>query len=89
MVLAVFFASPSGRVGMMVSSNTKSKEDSVLMSVSEVKQVLGLGLNQIYSAIHRKEIPSVKIGGRYFVPRVRFQRFLDGSDTAGRKQSVA
>ncbi len=35
-----------------------------------------MGLNKVYEAIHAGEIPSVKIGCRYYVPRAALKRML-------------
>ena len=46
--------------------------------VAEAGQMLGLGKNSAYRAIHRKEIPSIRIGGRLLVPKAAFDRMLQG-----------
>jgi excisionase family DNA binding protein len=43
--------------------------------------LLGIGRNQAYDAVRRGDIPAIKIGGRWLVLRVPFQRMLDGVDT--------
>jgi excisionase family DNA binding protein len=51
----------------------------VVYSIAETAKELGTGLNQTYAAVHKGQIPSVKIGHRYYVP-ARFFRQLEGSD---------
>lgn len=53
------------------------------MTVREVSSALGIALNQTYEAIHRGEIPSIRIGRRLVVPKVAFERMLAG-DVAAR-----
>ncbi len=45
-------------------------------TVAETAKKLRKGLNQTYEAIHKGEIPSVKIGSRYYVPVAAFERML-------------
>lgn len=45
--------------------------------VEEVCQLMGLGINATYRGIHRGEIPSVKVGGRYLIPRAALRRLLE------------
>ena len=53
------------------------------MTVREVSAALGIALNQTYEAIHRGEIPSIRIGRRLVVPKVAFERMLTGDVAAG------
>jgi excisionase family DNA binding protein len=47
-------------------------------TVPEVAELLGLGINQTYSAIRRGELPSIRIGSRILVSRRRLLEMLDG-----------
>jgi excisionase family DNA binding protein len=48
------------------------------MKVAEVAERLGIGINSAYEGVHKGQIPSIKIGGRYLVPRAAFERMLEG-----------
>jgi len=50
-------------------------------SVEEAGARLGLGRNSSYQAVRSGDIPSFKIGGRYFRPKKLFDRMLDGEDS--------
>lgn len=52
------------------------KTDLVTMSVPEAGRRLGIGRNAAYEAAHRGDIPAIRIGRRYIVPRVAFERML-------------
>lgn len=39
------------------------------LTVVETAKLLGVGRNQAYDAIHRGEIPSLRVGNRILVPR--------------------
>ena len=49
----------------------------VVYTVAETAKLLRKGINQTYEAIHRGEIPNIKIGSRYYVPITRFERLLE------------
>ena len=49
-----------------------------VLTIPEVCEALGIGRNQAYEAIHRGEIPSIRIGRRLVVPKVAFERMLAG-----------
>jgi excisionase family DNA binding protein len=48
-------------------------------TVPEVARMLGIGINQTYEAVRRREIPSIRIGRRLLVPRQRFLEHINGS----------
>jgi excisionase family DNA binding protein len=57
------------------------------MTVEEAAQVLGIGRITVYEAVHRGELPAIKFGRRYVVPRVVLEMMLrttpGGSTAAG------
>ena len=54
------------------------KTEPVTMSVPEAGRRLGIGRNSAYDAAARGQIPTIKIGRRILVPRVAFERMLNG-----------
>ena len=48
---------------------SSSLPDRLVLSVREVALVLGIGRNQAYAAVHRGEIPAIRLGRRLLVPR--------------------
>lgn len=50
-------------------------------TVERVAALLGIARATAYRAVHRGEIPSVKIGRRYLVPRAALRRLLRGDGT--------
>lgn len=46
-------------------------------SVREAAQILGLGRNHTYGAIHRGEIPALRIGRRIVVPKDALDEMLE------------
>jgi excisionase family DNA binding protein len=49
------------------------------LTVEEAARVLGISRSSAYEAVRRGELPTVKIGRRYVVPRVALERLLDQS----------
>jgi excisionase family DNA binding protein len=47
-----------------------------VMTVVEAARLLRLGRNGVYEAIHRKEIPSIKIGRKILIPKAALVRML-------------
>ena len=46
--------------------------------VDEIARLLGIARGTAYEAIHRGEIPSVRVGRRVLVPRAKFDAWLEG-----------
>ena len=53
-----------------------TRNDRLVLTVVEAAQVLGLGRNSAYEAIRRREIPSIRVGGRILVPRAALETLL-------------
>jgi excisionase family DNA binding protein len=51
----------------------------VTISVEEAAKVLGIGRSAAYDAVHRGEIPHIRIGRRYLIPVPRLLTIL-GAD---------
>lgn len=47
-----------------------------VLTVKEVAQQLGLGINQTYAACERGQIPSIRFGRRWVIPQSAFERWL-------------
>ena len=47
-------------------------------TVQEAAQLLGISRGVAYAAVHRGEIPSIKIGTRYVIPKDRLEEMLAG-----------
>ena len=56
----------------------KTVEQPDVLTVEEARKRLRLGRNAMYDALTRNEIPNIRIGRKYFVPRVAFERMLAG-----------
>lgn len=57
---------------------TSPADDLRPLRVIEANQLSGLGINQVYKAIERGEIPSIRVGRRILLPRKAFLAWLNG-----------
>jgi excisionase family DNA binding protein len=57
-----------------------------VLTVDEARQVLRLGRNAIYQAIHRQEIPSIRIGRRLLIPKREILTLLGGASDPDRPE---
>lgn len=56
----------------------KVKEQPDVLTVEEARKRLRLGRNAMYDALARNEVPNIRIGRKYFVPRIALERMLAG-----------
>jgi len=47
-----------------------------VLSVKQVAQILGIGINQAYEACEKNLIPSIRFGRRWIISRTAFERWL-------------
>ncbi len=47
------------------------------LNVDEVAQMLGIGRTLAYQAVRRGEIPSIRIGNRYLVPKAALEKIIN------------
>jgi excisionase family DNA binding protein len=61
-------------------------------SVAEAAQLIGCGRRQAYAAVKAGELPSIRVGSRYYVPRAALHRLLgitpDMSEDPGSAQAL-
>ena len=53
-----------------------NKDEPLTQSVRKTAKELNIGVNQAYEAVHRGEIPHIKIGKRILVLREPLKRLL-------------
>ena len=47
--------------------------------IEQVSRLLGIGRNQAYEAVKRGDIPTIKIGKRFLVPKTALDRLLEAA----------
>lgn len=50
--------------------------DQMTLTVPEAARLLGISRNSAYEAVRRGELPVLRIGKRYLVPRIALERML-------------
>ncbi len=58
---------------------TAQQTERLTLSVPEAADLLGLGRNSVYEAIHQGKIPSIRVGTRILVPRAALLKFAGES----------
>jgi excisionase family DNA binding protein len=46
----------------------------------EAASRLGISKSTLYEALRNAEVPGLQIGGRWVLPRARFERFINGEE---------
>ena len=50
------------------------------ITADEAARRLGIAKTTLYEALARGEVPGLRIGGRWVLPRARFERFINGEE---------
>lgn len=68
-------------VSQKIDDMNKEKESEcfgiTLLSVADVQKILGIGKTKAYYLFDQKDFPSFRIGGRYYVKKERFEKWID------------
>lgn len=54
----------------------RKKKNSLVYSVEEARKILGIGRNAAYNAVNSGEIPSIRIGRMYRIPKAALDKVL-------------
>ncbi len=69
----------SRKLNRVTKGGTKMPKDKPLMSVRAFAHAYGIGLTQAYVAVHRGEIPAIRIGKRLWIVRATLEKKLTES----------
>lgn len=58
-------------------------DDRLTLTVDEAARLLGIGRGAAYEAIHRGEIPAIRIGRRLLVSRYALEKMVNGKPLEG------
>lgn len=70
------------REGRGRRSLRKPVTERAVYTVAEVAGLLGLALRNVYPMVQAGEIPARRMGGRWVIPKERFNAWLNGSEAA-------
>ncbi|MBQ8195282.1 MAG: helix-turn-helix domain-containing protein [Oscillospiraceae bacterium] len=51
--------------------------DYSLLSVKELRQLIGCGRNKMYEILATNTMPTIKIGKQYYVPRKEYEKWVN------------
>jgi excisionase family DNA binding protein len=68
-----------GNAELPLPSSINLPTEKLTLSVSEVSKLLGMSRNAVYEAIRQGQIPSIRLGKRILVPRLRLEMLLSQS----------
>jgi excisionase family DNA binding protein len=57
------------------------RPDRAVYSVREVSEMLSISLGGTYQLCRDRQIPALKLGGRWVIPKARFHTWLDNLPT--------
>lgn len=58
---------------------TEGEREKLVYEVVEAGRLLGMGRTASYEAVHSGQIPTIKIGGRYKVPKKALEKLLESA----------
>ena len=47
-----------------------------ILTVKDIKEILGCGINRAYDIVQQDDFPKIKIGNRYYIPQDEFERWM-------------
>lgn len=47
-----------------------------VLTVKDIKESLGCGINRAYSIVNQRDFPKVKIGNRYYIPKDEYEKWF-------------
>lgn len=60
-----------------IQTEQRDPMSKLLWTVTDLQQVIGCGRRQAYEMVNRKDIPTIRLGKRIYIPRDAFIRWLD------------
>ena len=48
----------------------------IMMTVKEVSEAMGIGINQAYKLVKQKDFPCMRIEQQYFIPKDAFYNWI-------------
>lgn len=56
-----------------------NNKNNIGMSIKEVAESLGIGMNKAYDLVNKEDFPKVRVGSRYIILRNRLEEWLDNN----------
>ena len=72
----------AARLAARAAAREFKRKEAAMASVEELAAVLGVGLNQAYVALQRRQIPALRFGRRWLISRKTIDRITNGELSA-------
>jgi excisionase family DNA binding protein len=72
----------AARLAERAAAREAKRKGAAMASVEELAAVLGVGLNQAYAAVQMGQVPAVRFGRRWLIPRKTLDRIANGEVAA-------
>ena len=72
----------AARLAERAAARKAKRKGAAMASVEELAEVLGVGLNQAYSAVQMGKVPAVRLGRRWLISRKTIDRIANGEVAA-------
>lgn len=56
-----------------------NRKNELGMSIKEVAESLGIGMNKAYDLVNKENFPKVRVGSKYIILRNRLEEWLDNN----------
>ncbi|MET7707032.1 helix-turn-helix domain-containing protein [Micromonospora sp. NPDC005413] len=66
------------KAGGIPTTGTRAPVVSAVYTVAETAEILRLSLGSTYALVRSGEIPAIKLGGRWAIPKRRLHQWIDG-----------
>jgi excisionase family DNA binding protein len=73
---------PRSRAGVL-RVNPSGPNDRAVYTVREVSLLLSISLGGTYTLVREGQIPAIKLGGRWVIPKKRFHAWLEEAAAGG------
>lgn len=57
----------------------------ITITVKELAEALGIGINQAYALVKQDDFPKLKIGSKYVIPKDEFEAWVKTNSYGGKK----
>lgn len=51
--------------------------DKITLTVKELSQTLGIGINQAYALVRQDNFPKIMVGSKYLIPKNEFEKWIE------------
>jgi len=57
--------------------------DKITLSVQEAAKIIGIGTSKMYQMVKSNQVPNIKLGGRFVIPKEKFISWVNSVSVGG------